>query len=87
VSNSPTSGGGTCTGVSPIVCGDSFEVVELLTTSWAPYTVPFAELSQEGFGDMSGLTFTSNAILTIQFQVKNDQTTDFNFSIGPVGFY
>jgi hypothetical protein len=87
VSNSPASGGGTCTGVSPIVCGDSFEVIEPLTTSWAPYTVAFSDLAPEGFGNMQGLTFTSNAILTIQFQVKSDQTTTFNYSIGPVGFY
>ena len=35
---------------------------------------------------MSG-AFTPNAILTIEFQVKIDQTTNFNYSIGAVGFY
>jgi hypothetical protein len=73
--------GGTCSSM----CGDNYEKKVPLTSTWAPYTVPFASLHQQSFG--TAVPFTANAILTIQFQVTVDTTTAFNFWIGAVGFY
>ena len=62
--------GGLCQpGVTgPTMCWDHYGMRITLTTTWTKYTVPFASLSQDGWG-RKGASFDRSTIYEVQFQI------------------
>ena len=76
----PTAEGGTC---STTKCGDNFGKPVAATATWQQFVVPFASLTQEGWGDKT--TFDGATVTGVQFQVAANVT--FDISVDDVGLY
>ena len=76
----PTAEGGTC---ATTKCGDNFGKPIAATANWQQFVVPFASLTQEGWGDK--VTFDGATVTGVQFQVAKNVT--FDISIDDIGVY
>jgi len=74
-----TADSGTCAAT----CEDHFNVKAALTSTWTQFSLPFATITQDGFGTKT--TFDKAHILAVQFQVA--QNVKFDFSIDDITFY
>jgi hypothetical protein len=76
--------GGTClVGTTNPSCGDNHGVNIPLTSQWRTYAVPFAALTQEGFG--LRVPFDSKKVVALYWSVSEGQP--FDYSITDVGFF
>jgi hypothetical protein len=82
---SPTDQGGTCTPstVAGMECEDLHGLSVKLTPDWHEYTIPYAELKQQGWG--KPVDFDPKTMISIQFQV--DANLSFDYAIDNVRFY
>src|SRR5262249_32289541 len=71
--------GGLCTAN----CGDNHGMSVSLTSGWVQYAVPFAGLTQEGWG--APAPFDPARVLSVQFQVVAGAS--FDFWIDDIGLY
>jgi hypothetical protein len=76
----PAAEGGAC---ATTKCGDNFGKAITATANWQQFAVPFASLTQEGWGDK--VTFDGATVTGVQFQVA--AKVAFDISIDDVGFY
>jgi hypothetical protein len=79
-------GGGTCMPVTTptaMGCNDAHGTSEILSPTWTEYTVPFATVTQEGWGVVGAMDKTT--LLALQFQIPPGQT--FNAAFDDITFY
>jgi hypothetical protein len=74
----PPDEGGTCA----LDCDPHGEVL-VLSGQWQQFTLPFAQLTQEGWGTPA--TWDASTIVGLQFKVAPN--TDFDFWVDEIGFY
>ncbi|MFV8752900.1 hypothetical protein ACNOYE_20330 [Nannocystaceae bacterium ST9] len=74
----PPEEGGTCA----IDC-DPHGKILLLSDEWQQFTLPFAQLAQEGWGTPA--EWDASTIIGIQFKVAKN--VDFDFRVDEIGFY
>jgi hypothetical protein len=75
----PAAEGGSCA----TNCSDAHGKVLALTGTWTQYTIPFAQLAQEGWGAMAA--FDTSSVLSIQFQVTANAV--FDYWIDDIAFF
>jgi hypothetical protein len=80
-----TGDGGTCTDstVMGMECEDVHGTDLMLSPDWTEYTIPFEQLTQEGWG--LPVAFDAKTAMSVQFQVGANTT--FDFAIDDVAFY
>lgn len=80
--HSTDEGGGVCTPKDK--CGDDYGTDLAMTTDWVKYTVPFTDLSQEGWGTPSVPAFEQTQTIAIHFQLAKG--ADFDVWIDDISF-